>query len=65
VLRILHENADLARRTVVNLSADLPPRRSCPCASALRDAIITDRALIPSSVRADLDLLIGKYLEDA
>jgi 5'-methylthioadenosine phosphorylase len=65
VLRILNENADLARRTVVNVSADLPARRDCACAAALRDAIITDRAMIPKAVRADLDLLIGKYLEDA
>jgi len=65
VLRILNENADLARRAVVNLSAELPARRECPCATALRDAIITDRALIPKTVRADLDLLIGKYLEDS
>jgi hypothetical protein len=36
--------------------------RTCACGHALKDAIITDRAMIPRKVAADLHLLIGKYL---
>jgi 5'-methylthioadenosine phosphorylase len=65
VLRILAANADLARRTVGGVSARLPAARSCPCAGALANAIITDRARIPPALRTELRPLIGKYLGEA
>ena len=37
--------------------------RECACPSALRDAIVTDRAVIPPKVAADLRPIIGKYLQ--
>ena len=37
--------------------------RNCTCPSALNHAIITDRAVIPPKVAADLRPLIGKYLQ--
>lgn len=37
-------------------------REGCPCPTALSQAIITDRTLIPSGVKADLAPLIGKYI---
>jgi 5'-methylthioadenosine phosphorylase len=42
--------------------ARLPERRDCPCASALKDAIITERGLIPAAVREELAPIVGKYL---
>jgi 5'-methylthioadenosine phosphorylase len=63
VLRILNENVAVAQHTVAKLApilADKP--RACACPHALKDAIITDRAMIPRKVAADLALLIGKYL---
>lgn len=63
VVRQLLANADVARAAVVNairLLRDAPPS---PYADALRDAIITQRSLIPPEVRARLDLLIGKYVK--
>jgi 5'-methylthioadenosine phosphorylase len=65
VLRILAANADLARRAVAEVAARLPERRTCPCATALQHAIITDRAQIPAAVRQELQPLIGKYVGDA
>jgi 5'-methylthioadenosine phosphorylase len=62
VLRVLGQNVDLARRVVTRVAAALPPRTGCPCPDALRHAIITDRALIPSAVRRDLAPIIGRYL---
>ncbi len=63
VVRQLLANADVARAAVVNavrLLRDAPPS---PYADALRDAIITQRSLIPPEVLARLDLLIGKYMQ--
>ncbi|MGH9486217.1 MAG: S-methyl-5'-thioadenosine phosphorylase [Terriglobales bacterium] len=37
-------------------------QRTCACGSALRHALITDRARIPVSARTRLQPLIGKYL---
>lgn len=62
VLRILAENAELARRAVALTAATLPPSRDCACAHALEHAIVTDRARIPAAARAALAPLVGKYL---
>jgi len=62
VLRILGENADMARRAVAGVAERLPMTRLCGCGSALQNAIITDRARIPAERRLALAPLIGKYL---
>ncbi len=62
VLRILGENVDLARRSIASVVADLPPTRTCPCANALAEAIITDHGSIPAHLKRDLAPLIGKYV---
>ncbi|MBX3027565.1 S-methyl-5'-thioadenosine phosphorylase [bacterium] len=62
VLRILAANAALAQRAVAGVAERLPAR-TCACGSALRNAIITDRARIPAATRERLAPLIGKYLE--
>jgi 5'-methylthioadenosine phosphorylase len=62
VLRILQQNVELAQRTIGRVIATLSDSRSCSCASALKDAIITERSQIPKKIRADLKPIIGKYL---
>jgi len=64
VLAVLQSNVALARRTIGAAVAApaLARPRSCRCASALKDAIITDRRLIPRKLRQDLQPIIGKYL---
>ena len=62
IIRLLQENADLARRCVALVAQGLPDRRQCACGNALKDAIVTDRERIPAGLRSDLSVLIGKYL---
>jgi 5'-methylthioadenosine phosphorylase len=62
VLAVLQNNVNLARRTISAAVAVLTEPRSCSCASALKDAIITDRRAISRKLRHDLKPLIGKYL---
>jgi 5'-methylthioadenosine phosphorylase len=62
VLAVLKQNVDLAQRTICRVAASLDGRRSCSCASALKDAIITERSQISKKIRADLKPIIGKYL---
>lgn len=58
----LTKNAENACRLVRHIVATLPQTRTCKCGSALKHAIITDRAQIPDAVKHKLGLLIGKYI---
>jgi 5'-methylthioadenosine phosphorylase len=62
VLKILSSNVELAKKTIHNVVEAAPATRSCLCASALKNAIITDRKKIPKRVRADLRPILGRYL---
>jgi 5'-methylthioadenosine phosphorylase len=62
VLAILAQNVELAQKTIRRAVAALGETRACGCASALKDAIITNKSRIPKKVRADLRPIIGKYL---
>jgi 5'-methylthioadenosine phosphorylase len=62
VLRILSHNVELAKKTIQNVIEAAPAIRSCRCASALKNALVTERKKIPKKVRAELRPIIGKYL---
>jgi 5'-methylthioadenosine phosphorylase len=62
VVRQLLANAEVAKRAVVNAVRRLRAAPPSPYADALRDAIITNRAAIPSDVIDRLQLLVGKYI---
>jgi len=62
VLAILGKNVTTAQAIIRNVIPRFSAIRSCPCVHALKDAIITDRALIPASVKRELEPIVGKYL---
>lgn len=62
VVRQLLANADVARNAVVNAVAMLRDAPPTPYADALRDAIITNRAMIPDALKTRLAALIGQYI---
>lgn len=62
VLAVLKQNVELAQKTIRRAVASLGHSRTCRCASALKDAIITEKSRIPKKIRADLRPIIGKYL---
>jgi 5'-methylthioadenosine phosphorylase len=62
VLAILKENTQLARRIIRTAVDYFPTARSCPCGTALKQAIITDRRKISRRIRKDLAPIIGKYV---
>ncbi len=57
----LTKNAENACRLVRHAVATMPQARTCGCGSALKHAIITDRAAIPQAMKEELGLLIAKY----
>ncbi len=63
VLAVLNKNVETAKRIVHRSTRRLSPDHVCSCETAVKDAIITDRSLIPASVKAELEPIIGKYLE--
>lgn len=62
ILAILGQNVATAQQMIAHIIPHLVTERSCPCARALKDAIITDRQLIPQTVKDELQILVGKYL---
>jgi 5'-methylthioadenosine phosphorylase len=62
ILSILNKNVATAQALIRHAIPRLPPQRSCPCAEALKNAIITDRSLIPALVKDELRVIAGKYL---
>ena len=62
VVRNLLRNVAMAKRVLRAVLSRIPAERDCLCATALKDAIITQRESIPSEVTEKLALLVGKYL---
>lgn len=65
IVRNLHHNAENAQK-VVQKAVELlsTGERSCPCASALEFALITDKSKVPAETRTKLELLVGKYFAE-
>lgn len=61
IIRIIQRNAVLAQEILRFLVADLPTR-DCICASALKNALVTDKRLIAPRIKQKLGLLIGRYV---
>ena len=58
----LNDNAAAAQRILSQVATELPERRDCGCASALKNAILTERTGIPAEARERLRLIAGRYL---
>jgi len=63
VVARLNDNAAMAQSIVASVLVRLPEARSCACASALKNAILTEASLVPRETRDRLRLLVGKYLD--
>jgi 5'-methylthioadenosine phosphorylase len=63
VVARLHDNAAHAQAIVARTLELVPETRTCPCAGALRNAILTDRATLTAETRARLRPVAGRYLD--
>ncbi len=57
----LLKNVEVSRQAVRLALGRLPEQRDCPCASALKDALVTPLHLVPAPTRQRLWPLIAKY----
>ncbi len=62
VIRNLLANTAAAQQAIRSVVPNIPVARDCVCATALADAIITQRDAIPPETRERYNLLVGKYL---
>lgn len=59
ILKVLNQNVQNAQRIIQRVVMDYRPT-NCPCRSALKNAILTDRGKITASAKKRLEVLIGK-----
>ncbi len=62
IVSVLIQNSKNAQRLIRATVRGLDGTRACKCGSALKSAILTDRAAIPAATREKLKLLIEKYV---
>ncbi len=62
ILETLKANVEKAKSIIKASIPLIADDRSCPCATALKYAVVTDRKAIPEERKKELDLLLGKYL---
>ena len=63
VVQNLKKNISLAKQVIRMIVPEISKRRACLCATALKDAIMTEPQVIPPETRKKLELLVGKYLK--
>jgi 5'-methylthioadenosine phosphorylase len=63
ILQVMKENAAHARQLLAKAAPRIGETGGCGCASALATAIITQPAAIPEKRKAELRLLIEKYVK--
>ena len=61
IIANLVKNAENACAVVAAAVAAMPAERTCKCGSALKHAILTDKAAVPPATRQKLGLLVDKY----
>jgi 5'-methylthioadenosine phosphorylase len=61
VLEVLRKNVALSQTIIRNALPKIRPERTCPCAAALQNAVVTPHALIPPKTRKSLRLILEKY----
>lgn len=63
VVKNLFKNVEMAKKIIKAAVTKIPQTRKCACASALKDAIVTNAKLIPPKTKENLDIIIGKYIK--
>ena len=61
VLAVMKKNSDTFRQIIREAIPRLSGKRYCPCAEAMKYAVITDPKMISEKLRKDLGLVLDKY----
>ena len=63
IISNLCKNVDMSKNILKAVIPMLKEERKCLCSAALKDSIITRPEAIPSKVKKELSLIIGKYIK--
>lgn len=63
VIANLNKNVETAKRILRAAIPKIEKKRSCGCATAAENAIVTHKELIPESTKRKLRIIFGKYLK--
>jgi 5'-methylthioadenosine phosphorylase len=63
IIAIIHQNVAMAKEIIRNAVSAVQVARSCPCASAMQYAVITNPAVIPRETKDKLAPIVGRYLK--
>ena len=62
VLKVMSQNIENCQKIIKQAMHNLPKKRICFCANAMKNAVITAKNKIPAKLKKDLKIIIGKYL---
>jgi len=62
IIAIIHQNVAMAKNIIRHAVEKIAQERDCPCPTIMQHAIITDRSVIQAETRANLEIIVGKYL---
>src|SRR5512138_2790343 len=63
IVQIINQNVAMAKNIIRHAVTGVVGERTCPCASAMAYAVITDPAVIPAATKQNLAPIIGKYIK--
>jgi len=63
IVQNLRKNVDRSKNIVKTVLNKIEGKRSCICASAIKDSIITRPDAMPKKTKKNLELIIGKYIK--
>jgi len=62
IVAIIRQNVAMAKNIIRHAVADIAGERTCPCATALQNAVITDRSAITEAAKQRLAVILDNYL---
>ena len=62
VISNLNKNAEMAKKILKIAIPKIKQSRTCICATAAKDAIVTNKDIVPEETKRKLEVIFGKYL---
>jgi 5'-methylthioadenosine phosphorylase len=63
VIAILQKNVEMAKKVIRQSVLSIPQERTCGCAYALKNAILTSPQSVPKRTKQRLKPIIGRYVK--
>lgn len=63
IIAILNKNVETSKKIIREALGNIPEDRGCPCATAMKNAIITSHDRISPEAKERLKLIIGEYVK--